>query len=389
MPPQEVAEVAVREADTCSQSRFFQYPVQCPLHGGFGALPQAARCGVEVFGAVAVHRLGQRGHVFFGGFADVPAVSSHARGYLPSYGLLGGGVYFVEEAVEAVSVEVAQRFVADALVQHGACHVGFRGVVEGVYVHFPGSGVVPSFGALHTCADGGIGMRDAGGGGVYDYFFVQGCGGSFCRAADACALLRGLRRPAGGVGVLFFEEPVELLLQLPALLRVSGGVEARPRVADSEAQDRGCGAGFARSRGGAGDPGIPVRGWGFGVFLAEALAGLGFVGGFAAHEDGGVVCGAGVVFIGYLHFVGVAEFFLHPFFEFGFGESFLVSADGAVGAQHEDFGGVVESTAGLSFFALVYDAFCPADVDEHFAAGFKADGHVAQHVAAPVFGQDI
>lgn len=270
MPPQEVAEVAVREADTCSQSRFFQYPVQCPLHGGFGALPRAARCGVEVFGAVAVHRLGQRGHVFFGGFADVPAVSSHARGYLPSYGLLGGGVYFVEEAVEAVSVEVAQRFVADALVQHGACHVGFRGVVEGVYVHFPGSDVVPSFGALHTCADGGIGVCDTGGGGVYDYFFAQGCGGGFCGAADACALLRGLRRPAGGVGVLFFEELVELLLQLPALLRVSGGVEARPRVADSEAQDRGCGAGFARSRGG---PRAPLLD--FGGLPAEAQAAVG------------------------------------------------------------------------------------------------------------------
>ena len=110
---------------------------------------------------------------------------------------------------------------------------------------------------------------------------------------------------------------------------------------------------------------------------------------FAAHDDGGVVCGAGVIFIGYLHFVGVAEFFLHPFFEFGFGESFLVSADGAVGTQHEDFGGVVESTAGLSFFALVYDAFCPADVDKHFAAGFEPDRHVLQHVAAPVFGQDV
>ena len=81
---------------------------------------------------------------------------------------------------------------------------------------------------------------------MYDYFFAQGCGGGFCGAADACALLRGLRRPAGGVGVLFFEELVELLLQLPALLRVSGGVEARPRVADGKVEYRHRRAGFAR-----------------------------------------------------------------------------------------------------------------------------------------------
>ena len=142
----------------CSQSRFFQYPVQCPLHCGFGALPRAPCGGVKVFCSVSVHRLGQGRHVFFRSFADVPAVAPHPGGYLPSYGLLCGAVYFVKEAVETLAVEVAQRLVADALVQHGARHVGFRGVVEGVYVHFPGSGVVPSLCAAHTRADGCIGM---------------------------------------------------------------------------------------------------------------------------------------------------------------------------------------------------------------------------------------
>lgn len=269
MAPQEVAEVAVREADACSQSRFFKYPVQCPLHCGFGALPRAPRCGVEVFGAVAVHRLCQGRHVFFRGFADVPVVSPHPGGYLPSYGLLCGGVYFVEEAVEPLAVEVAQRLVADALVQQGARHVGFRGVVEGVYVHFPGGGVVPSLCAAHTCADGCIGMRDARGGGVYDYFFAQGCGGGFCGAADICPLLLGLRRPAGGVCVLFFEELVELFLQLPALLRVSGGVEARPRIADGKVEYRHRRTGFARRRDGAR---IPAGGMG-GFLFAEADVG--------------------------------------------------------------------------------------------------------------------
>lgn len=289
MAPQEVAQVAVCEADACSQSRFFQYPVQCPLHCGFGALPRAPRCGVEVFGAVAVHRLCQTGHVFFRGFADVPAVSPHPGGYLPSYGLLCGAVYFVKEAVEPLAVEVAQRLVADALVQHGARHVGFRGVVEGVYVHFPGGGVVPSLCAAHTRADGCVGVCDAGGGGVDYDFFAQGSGGGFCGAADICPLLLGLRRPAGGVCVLFFEELVELFLQLPAFGGVSGGVEARPRVADGEVEYRHRRVGFPWRRNGAGVGGFWCFGC-FGVFLAEALSGLGFVGGFAAHEDGGVVC---------------------------------------------------------------------------------------------------
>ena len=289
LPPQNVAEVAVREADACSQSRFFQYPVQCPLHCGFGALPRAPRCGVEVFGAVSVHRLGQGRHVFFRSFADVPAVSPHPGGYLPSYGLFGGAVYFVEEAVEPLAVEVAQRLVADALVQHGARHVGFRGVVKDVYVHFPGSGVVPSLCAAHTRADGCIGVCDVGGGSVYDHFFTQGCGGGFCGAAHACALLRGLRRPAGGVCVLFFEKLVEFLFYGLTFGGVSGGVEARPRVADGKVEYRYRRAGFARCRDAAGVGGFWCFGC-FGVFLAEALFVLGFVGGFAAHEDGGVVC---------------------------------------------------------------------------------------------------
>ena len=103
----------------------------------------------------------------------------------------------------------------------------------------------------------------------YD-FFAQGCRGGFCGAADACPLRRGLRRPAGGVCVLFFEELVELLLQLPALLRVSGGVEARPRVTDGKVEHRHRRTGFARCRDGARIPLLDSGG-----LPAEAQAAVG------------------------------------------------------------------------------------------------------------------
>ena len=98
MPPQEVAEVAVREADTCSQSRFFQYPVQCPFHGGFGALPQAARCGVEVFGGVTHSEK----HRFDASGARRVVQLCIAVGYIADADEGGLGLRLVDRFLEAV-----------------------------------------------------------------------------------------------------------------------------------------------------------------------------------------------------------------------------------------------------------------------------------------------